>query len=108
MAEPKGRGGKRRSASRTRKVIDVSDDPAAAPESQGDDDAADGEAADGEADAGDGEGVDDLIASGSSVIDIDPDETSESSEPAEADSERDDEDLIKPAKRERGGSLARR
>src|SRR5689334_3372361 len=109
MAEPKGRGGKRRTASRTRKVIDVSDDPAAEPASQGDAAAADGD--------GDGDGDDvqeDLIDTAPSVIDIDPDETSESSEPAEpeTDAERDrdsdDEDLIKPAKRERGGSLARR
>src|SRR4029079_15663358 len=61
--------------------------------------------ADGDGD-GDGEVGEDLIEAAPSVIDIDPDETSESSEPAEADP--DDEDLIKPAKRERGGSLARR
>jgi RNA polymerase sigma-32 factor len=100
MAEPKGRGGKRPRAQPRR---DPEEAEPAEPDAEPEDRDADDDAT---------EVPDDLIGTAAAgIIDLDPDASTETTEPAddEPDSDREErEDLIKPAKRERGGSLARR
>jgi len=110
MATSKGRSGGKGRPARPRRVIDVGDktpdddDPATDPVSQGDAESdEDSEGEDGNAE----DPQDDLISAAASVIDIDPDEAPEPEPEAEAEPAADGE-LLKPAKRTRGGSLARR
>ena len=105
MAQPKSRGGSKRRSSRAQKGPEPADDRAANAEP-------DPDAQDHDPDEEGADVPDDLVGTAAAgVIDLDPDASTETTEPVDDDGvERDPdaEDLIKPAKRERGGSLAKR
>jgi RNA polymerase sigma-32 factor len=111
MAQPKGRSGGKGRSSRSRSVIDVcdksdddDDEAAATPAGAGEPDG-DEESEDAGEDVGD-----DLISVAAEVIDIDPDDAVDvEAEPdVDADPDADPGPKKKKAKREIGGSLARR
>jgi RNA polymerase sigma-32 factor len=111
MAQPKGRSGGKGRSSRSRSVIDVGDksdddddEAAATPAGAGEPDG-DEESEDAGEDVGD-----DLISVAAEVIDIDPDDAVDvEAEPdVDADPDADPGPKKKKAKREIGGSLARR